>query len=235
VPNRSTVYDMASLTKVIALTTLAMIAVEESRLELNRPVVDYLPEFGRGLGAKSAVTVRDLLLHDSGLPAHRRLWEETVVRSGGILRSITSDLRADPGTEMVYSDIGAITLTAILEKLYDKRIDRLFEEKVAGPLGMTRSRYLPPRSWRGQIAPTENDPWRGRVLRGEVHDENTARLEGVSGHAGLFSTADDLLRFGEWALAGVRGEPSAEVIQPPRLFDEWTRTQNRSEGSSRAL
>lgn len=235
VPNRSTLYDMASLTKVIALTTLAMMAVEESRLELNRAVVDYLPEFGRGLGAKSAVTVRDLLLHDSGLPAHRRLWEETVVRSGGILRSITSDLRADPGTEMVYSDIGAITLTAILEKLYDKRIDRLFEEKVAGPLGMTRSRYLPPRSWRGQIAPTENDPWRGRVLRGEVHDENTARLEGVSGHAGLFSTADDLLRFGEWALAGVRGEPSAEAIQPPRLFEEWTRTQNRPEGSSRAL
>jgi CubicO group peptidase (beta-lactamase class C family) len=235
VPNRSTLYDMASLTKVIALTTVAMMAVEESRLELDRPVVDYLPEFRRGLGAKSAVKVRDLLLHDSGLPAHRRLWEETVVRSGGILRSITSDLQSEPGTEMVYSDLGAITLTAILERLYGKRFDRIFAEKVAEPLGMTRTRYLPPRSWHTQVAPTEKDAWRGRVLRGEVHDENTARLEGVSGHAGLFSTADDLLRFGEWALAGARGEHSPEAIQPPRLFDEWTRTQNQPEGSSRAL
>src|SRR5690606_12891874 len=140
VPNRATLYDMASLTKVIALTTVAMMAVEESRLELDRPVVDYLPEFGRGLGAKSAVTVRDLLLHDSGLPAHRRLWEETVVRSGGILRSITSDLQSEPGTVMVYSDLGAITLTAILERLYGKRF-RSEERRVGEDAVTTRVQY----------------------------------------------------------------------------------------------
>src|SRR5690606_33782656 len=121
-------YDMASLTKVVALTTVAMMAVDEGLLQLDAPVVSYLPDFGRGLGAKSRVTVRDLLLHDSGLPAHRRLWEETVVREGAILRSITSDLNTDPGTEMVYSDLGAITLTAILEKLYGQRFDQLFHD-----------------------------------------------------------------------------------------------------------
>jgi CubicO group peptidase (beta-lactamase class C family) len=235
VPDRSTLYDMASLTKVVALTTLSMMAVEEGKLDLDTPVVRYLPDFARGTGPKASVTVRDLLLHDSGLPAHRRLWEETVVREGAILRSITSDLNRAPGEQMVYSDIGAITLTAILERLYQQRIDALFAEKVSKPLAMTRSRFLPPRGWRGSIAPTEQDPWRGRMLRGEVHDENTGRLAGVSGHAGLFSTADDVLRFSEWALAGARGEQVAGPLQPPRLFAEWTLVQDHPEGSSRAL
>jgi CubicO group peptidase (beta-lactamase class C family) len=235
VPSRTTMYDMASLTKVVALTTVAMMAVDEGRLDLDAPVVRYLPDFGRGMGPKTQVTVRDLLLHDSGLPAHRRLWEETVVRKGAILRSITSDLHAAPGERMVYSDIGAITLTAILEQLYDDRFDRIFARKVAEPLGMTRSRFTPPRSWRGEIAPTENDPWRGRVLRGEVHDENTARLDGISGHAGLFSSAEDVLRFSEWALAGARGDSAAAGIQPPRAYQEWVRRQDRPAGSSRAL
>ncbi len=177
-PTAGTLYDMASLTKVIALTTLAMMAVDEGRLNLDLPVVSYLPEFGRGLGPKGSVTVRDLLLHDSGLPAHRRLWEETFVRQGAILRTVTSDLERAPGVRMVYSDLGAITLMAILEKIYDTRIDELFAERVAQPLGMTRTRYLPPRSWRADIAPTENDPWRGHILRGEVHDENAGRQIG---------------------------------------------------------
>lgn len=235
VPGPTTMYDMASLTKVVALTTVAMMAVEEGLLDLDAPVVRYLPDFGRGLGPKPDVRVRDLLLHDSGLPAHRRLWEETVVRKGAILRSITSDLNAAPGDRMVYSDIGAITLTAILEQLYDERIDRLFARKVAGPLGMTRSRFTPPRSWRAEIAPTENDPWRGHVLRGEVHDENTARLDGISGHAGLFSSAEDVLRFSEWALAGARGETANAPIQPPAIYRDWVVRQDRPAGSSRAL
>lgn len=235
VPGPSTMYDMASLTKVVALTTVAMMAVDEGLLDLDAPVVRYLPDFARGLGPKSDVRVRDLLLHDSGLPAHRRLWEETVVRKGAILRSITSDLNAAPGERMVYSDIGAITLTAILERLYDDRIDHLFARKVAGPLGMTRSRFTPPRGWRAEIAPTENDPWRGRVLRGEVHDENTARLDGISGHAGLFSSAEDVLRFSEWALAGARGETANAPIQPPAIYRDWVVRQDRPAGSSRAL
>lgn len=235
VPDGRTLYDMASLTKVIALTTLAMMAVDEGALRLDVPVVSYLPDFGRGLGDKGSVMVRDLLLHDSGLPAHRRLWEETFVRKGAILRTLTSDLERSPGERMVYSDLGAITLTVILERLYGERLDALFAEKVARPLGMARTRFLPPGRWRRAIAPTETDPWRGRTLRGEVHDENASRLGGVSGHAGLFSTAEDLLRFTEWALAGARGEPVAGPLQPPPQFATWTDRQGEPEGSSRAL
>ena len=136
---------------------------------------------------------------------------------------------------MANSDLGAITLTVILERLYGKRFDVLFREKVAEPLGMTRTRFLPPGGWRDAIAPTERDPWRARTLRGEVHDENASRLGGVSGHAGLFSTAHDALRFSEWALAGARGERVAGALQPPPQFATWTRRQGEPEGSSRAL
>jgi CubicO group peptidase (beta-lactamase class C family) len=235
VPDAGTLYDMASLTKVIALTTLAMIAVDEGKLVLDVPVVSYLPDFGRGMGPKGSVTVRDLLLHDSGLPAHRRLWEETFVRTGAILRTVTSDLERSPGERMVYSDLGAITLMAILEQRYGRRIDQLFRERVAEPLGLQRTRFLPPKGWRPAIAPTENDPWRGHVLRGEVHDENASRLGGVSGHAGLFSTADDLLRFTEWALAGSLGRTLAGDPPPPPEFATWTVAQDHPAGSSRGL
>ncbi|MEO5797920.1 MAG: serine hydrolase domain-containing protein [Gemmatimonadales bacterium] len=234
-PSGSTLYDMASLTKVIVLTTIAMEAVEEGKLSLDAPVVSYLPDFARGTGDKSRVTVRDLLLHDSGLPAHRPLWKETFVRKGAILRTITSDLVTSPGTEMVYSDLGAITLTTILEKLYHRRIDQLFAERVTKPLGLERMRYLPPKGWRNEIAPTENDPWRGRILRGEVHDENAGRLGGVSGHAGLFASAEDLMRFGEWALAGSLGRSIPNEPPPPSEFATWTIKQDHPRGSSRGL
>lgn len=234
-PDAATVYDMASLTKVIALTTLAMQAVERGDLDLDSPVVRYLPDFARGEGPKSDVTVRDLLLHDSGLPAHRRLWEETVVREGGLLRARTSDLERPPGEKMVYSDIGAITLATILERISGTRLDRLFDRDVARPLGLTRTRFLPPKSWRRVIPPTEFDPWRGRMLHGEVHDENAGRLDGVSGHAGLFATAEDLLRFGEWALAGSLGRPVDGPLEPPALFSTWTARQDQPPGSSRAI
>lgn len=234
-PDGKTLYDMASLTKVIVLTTLSMMAVDEGRLDLDAPVVRYLPEFARGSGAKAAVRVRDLLLHDSGLPAGRPLWLETMVRKGGILRTVTTDLAAPPGTRMVYSDLGAITLTAIIEELYQERIDELFASRVARPMQLSRMRYLPPKGWRGDIAPTERDPWRGRILRGEVHDENTARLGGVSGHAGLFSSAEDLLRFGEWALDGALGRSHHDTPPAPRQFQEWTLRQEQPAGSSRGL
>ena len=234
-PGGQTLYDMASLTKVIALTTLSMMAVEEQKLDLDTPVVHYLPDFARGTGLKRAVTIRDLLLHDSGLPADRYLWHETFVRPGAVLRTVTTDLDTVPGARMVYSDLGAITLMAILEKQYGTRIDKLFAERVVKPMGFRRMRYLPPNGWRGEIAPTENDPWRKRELRGEVHDENAAWMDGVSGHAGLFSDAEDLLRFGEWALAGALGRPVAGALQPPKEFATWTIRQDHPAGSSRAL
>jgi CubicO group peptidase (beta-lactamase class C family) len=138
----------------------------------------------------------------------------------------------------VYSDLSAITLGTIIEKQYHERLDELFAERVARPLGFTRMRYLPPREWREEIASTEIEAVPGRpttALRGEVHDENAWRLGGVSGHAGLFSDADDLLRFGEWVLAGATGQSYAGALQPPSELATWTVRQNQPVGSSRAL
>jgi CubicO group peptidase (beta-lactamase class C family) len=239
-PDGRTIYDMASLTKVVALTTLAMMAVEESRIALDTPVVHYLPDFARGSGEKSRVVVRDLLLHDSGLPPDPvpPLWQHSGSRNAALEEALAANLDTIPGARMVYSDLGAITLATIIEKQYGERLDQLFAERVARPLGFTRMRFLPPREWRDEIASTEIEAVPGRpttALRGEVHDENAWRLDGVSGHAGLFSDADDLLRFGEWVLAGAVGRSYPGALQPPAELATWTLRQNQPEGSSRAL
>jgi serine-type D-Ala-D-Ala carboxypeptidase len=239
-PDGRTIYDMASLTKVVALTTLAMMAVHEHRIELDTPVVHYLPEFARGRGEKSRVLVRDLLLHDSGLPPDPvpPLWMHPGSRNAALEEALGASLDTVPGAVFVYSDLSAITLGAILEKQYHERLDALFAERVARPLGFTRMRFLPPREWRDEIASTEIEAVPGRpttALRGEVHDENAWRLGGVSGHAGLFSDADDLLRFGEWVLAGATGRSYTGTLQPPSELATWTLRQNQPAGSSRAL
>jgi CubicO group peptidase (beta-lactamase class C family) len=239
-PDGRTVYDMASLTKVVALTTLAMMAVHEHRIELDTPVVHYLPEFARGGGEKSHVLVRNLLLHDSGLPPDPvpPLWMHPGSRDAALEEALSANLDTVPGAVFVYSDLSAITLGAIIEKQYHERLDELFAERVARPLGFTRMRFLPPREWRDEIASTEIEAVPGRpttALRGDVHDENAWRLGGVSGHAGLFSDADDLLRFGEWVLAGAKGQHYAGTLQPPSELATWTLRQNQPEGSSRAL
>jgi len=239
-PDGRTIYDLASLTKVIALTTLVMMAVDEQRIALDSPVVYYLPEFARGRGEKSQVRLRDLLLHDSGLPPDPvpPLWKHPGSRRDGLVEALGANLDTVPGARMVYSDLGAITLATIIERQYGKRIDELFAERVAQPLGLTRMRFLPPREWREEIASTEVEVVPGRpttALRGEVHDENAWRLDGVSGHAGLFGDADDLLRFGEWVLAGSLGRSYPGALQPPSDLSMWTVRQNQPEGSSRAL
>lgn len=239
-PDGRTLYDMASLTKVVALTTLAMMAVEEGTLALDSPVVHYLPEFARGAGEKSRVRVRDLLLHDSGLPPDPvpPLWKHPGSRHDALVEALGASLDTVPGARMVYSDLGAIALASILERQYGKHIDALFAARVAAPLGFTRMRYLPPREWREEIASTEIEQVPGRptkALRGDVHDENAWRLDGVSGHAGLFSDAEDLLRFGEWVLAGSLGRTVTGALQPPAALTTWTIRQNEPSGSSRAL
>jgi CubicO group peptidase (beta-lactamase class C family) len=241
-PDSSTVYDLASMTKVVGLTTIAMMAVDEGRLDLDAPVRRYVPAFqGRD---KERVTVRHLLTHSSGLRGFRLLYKETSTRDEALALTDTTALDTVPGTRFVYSDLGIIVLTQAIEHIYGERIDSLFAERVAGPLGLASTRYLPPASWLPRIAPTENDPWRGHVIRGEVHDENTARLGGVSGHAGLFSDALDLVRFGEWIAGGLGKAPgplhltralvSAEP-PTPRSLPAFATRQNIPPGSSRAL
>jgi CubicO group peptidase (beta-lactamase class C family) len=240
-PDGRTLYDMASLTKVVALTTLTMMAVEEKKIALDTPVVRYLPQFALGRGLKAQVTVRNLLLHDAGLPPDPvpPLWKGSHDRRAAVDRALAADLDALPGARYVYSDISAITLAAILEKVYHQRLDHLFAARVAGPLALTRMRFLPPKGWRDEIAPTEIEaaaPNRGATaLRGTVHDENAWWLGGVSGHAGLFSDAEDALRFSEWALAGALGQKVIGPLQPPPEFASWTLRQDQPLGSSRAL
>ena len=238
-PDSSSVYDLASLTKVIGLTTALMIAVDEHRIDLDAPIQRYVPAF---IGPdKDKVTVRHLLTHSSGLPAWRALYKEATTRAGAFALADTTPLDTVPGTRFVYSDLGAIVLTQAVEAVYHERLDSLLHRRLFAPLGMQDTRYLPPECWISRIAPTENDPWRGRVLRGEVHDENASRLDGVSGHAGLFSSAEDLLHFGDWLLEGLEGSSGTDGTDgwiwpaPPTAERRFVKRQNIPRRSSRAL
>lgn len=228
----TTVYDLASLTKVIGLATAVMLGVEDGKLELDAPVQRYLPAFeGEG---KERVTLRLLLAHGSGLPAWRPLFREAGTREAAFALADTTALTAPPGTMDLYSDLGLIVLTQAVEAVYRERLDSLLARRVFQPLGMTSVRFLPTAE-PARIAPTELDPWRARVLRGEVHDENAARLDGVSGHAGLFGSAPDLLTFAEWLLGQADGRTGVRPFVRPSTIHEFTRRQGLIAGSSRAL
>jgi CubicO group peptidase (beta-lactamase class C family) len=222
----ATIYDLASLTKVIGLTTAAMMLVSEGKLDLDAPVRRYVPAFvGEN---KERVLIRHLLTHSSGLPAWRPLYREAQTREEALQLVDTTPLLRQPGDTFVYSDLGAIVLTQAVEAIAGQRLDSLLDRRLFGPLGMTSTRFLPPEEWRLRIAPTENDTaFRHRVLRGEVHDENAGRLGGVSGHAGLFSSGPDLARFAQWLL-GSWGRDSLGVRR-------FTTRQELPPGSSRAL
>ncbi len=244
-PDSNTVYDLASLSKVIGLTSMVMMAVDSGLLDLDAPVDRYVPEF-RG-SHKHLVTIRHLLTHSSGMPAWRPLYLETATREEALALVDTTALDTLPGVRTVYSDLGAIVLTQAVERVFGERLDSLEADRLFGPLGMRSTRYLPPAGWLPRIAPTENDPWRGHIIRGEVHDENAARLGGVSGHAGLFSTAADLLTFAQWMLSAWQPCPTPRcapgggagvppfAIEPPRSVRAFTRRQDLVPGSSRAL
>jgi len=189
----SSIYDLASLTKVVGTTSAAMMLVDEGRLDLDAAVVDYLPWWGRGDPAKSSVTVRHLLLHRAGLPPFRRFYLDMEGREA--YERAIGDLALDyePGARTVYSDIGVMTVAFIVEELSGQPLDVFLEDRMWGPLGMSDTNFRPPESLRYRIAPTEVDSaFRGFHVHGEVHDKNAYAIGGVAGHAGLFSTAADL-------------------------------------------
>lgn len=231
----STIYDLASLTKVIGLTTATMLLVADGSLDLDKPIVDYVPGFGQH--GKEDVTVRQLLLHTSGLPPWRPLYQETESPGEALDSVMATKLDTIPGIHYAYSDLGAITLGKVVESASGTDLDALLEARVFGPLGMTRTRFNPPASWLDAIAPTEMDPWRGKIVRGEVHDENAARLGGIAGHAGLFSNGPDLLHFGLWLLDAYHGRlsPDSRVYLSEELVRAFTARQGDPEGSTRAL
>lgn len=208
-----TIYDLASLSKVIGTTTAAMILFDEGRLDLDAPVSTYLPEFVGG--NKELVTVRHLLTHRSGLPAGRELWRMTSSATDAKQIVINTPLACQPGACFVYSDLGADVLGWVVESVAGLRLDTFLSERVFKPLGMNDTFYNPPDSVRYRVAPTEVTPPRGYPLKGQVHDENAFALGGVAGHAGLFSTAADLAVFAQMMLNG-------GVYDDVRIFSDST-------------
>lgn len=225
-----TIFDIASVSKVVATTAMAMILHECGILDLDARVADLWPDFATGDPRRRQVTIRMLLAHSSGLPAYEKLFLRTNNRDELIQMAATTDLTAAPSSRAEYSDIGFIVLGEILAKLAAGPLDSFCTRKVFEPLGMQTARYLPPREWEPKIPPTIDDQsFRHKIVRGEVHDENCWVMGGVSGHAGVFATALDVARFAECMLRGGAPLFAAETVS---LF---TRRDTSTPRTSRAL
>ena len=204
----ATLFDLASLTKVVAATPAAMVLVDDGRLDLDRAVREYLPAF-RGEG-KDRVTVRHLLEHRSGLRAFMRLNELADNADQARSLVLAEPLRRPPGTAVEYSDLNAMLLGWVVEAVAGQALDAFVREAVFDPAKMADTRYQPPRNLRPRIMPVGR--WRGVAIAGEVHDQNAAVLGGVSGHAGLYSTGADLARYAQVLLSEGKAADGAAVF-----------------------
>ncbi len=234
----STIYDLASLTKVIATTTLMMRRVESGALDLDAAVRSRLPELGDAPVGGAAL--RDLLAHSSGLPCCTELFRElgegldrSEARARYLAHIAGLELVAGRREQTIYSDLGVLLLGEILERESGRGLAALVEDEILSPLALTGTGYLPAPALRARIAPTEFDPWRGRLPHGEVHDENTHALGGVAPHAGLFGTARDVAVFAQTMLNG--GAWGGRRIARADTVDLFTRRADLVAGSSRAL
>ena len=190
----NSMFDLASVTKVIAATSAIMLLYENEKIDLNDPVSKYIPEFtGRG---KDNITIVDLLLHSSGLIAWIPFYKTCSSKSDVLNTIYDQDLNYSTNSKSVYSDLNAILLGEIVERVSGISLDKYCEANIFKPLGMKNTTYVPADEIQKNILPTENDTyWRGRLLQGEVHDEAAAVMGGVSGNAGLFSNAGDVYIF----------------------------------------
>jgi CubicO group peptidase (beta-lactamase class C family) len=231
VPNARTLWDLASLTKVVGTTSAMLKLVADGKVDPDAPVQRYLPDW-KGPN-KERVLVRHLLSHSSSLPSWRPLYKEATSPESALALVLATQLDTVPvGTRYLYSDLNAILLGEIVHRVSGMKLDDFLARRVFGPLGMRDTRYLPPATEMARIAPTEFDPWRQRKIRGEVHDENAYALGGVSGHAGLFSTAGDLSRL---AMAYLNdGIFDDERVFDPATIERFTRVVD-STVSRRAL
>jgi len=228
--DENTMYDMASLTKVIATTTSAMILEEQGQLDLDRTVASYLPEFNAP--DKAGITMRMIVTHRGGLEAFAALYKEFKGRDQYLAQINLRPLKSLPGTETVYSDWDMILTQLVIERITGKTLDQFVTETVFTPLGMTSTMFTPDSvTYFSRIAPTEIDTARGGLVHGKVHDENAWAMGGVSGHAGLFSTARDLSIFAQMILNG--GEYNGVRIVKPATLARWTAPQSGT--SSRAI
>ena len=230
-----TMYDIASLTKVVATTTLVAKLVEGDfpvPLDLDAKIERYLPEWPAG-GQKewrSRVTVRHLLTHTSGLPPFKEYWRTSKSKQETLTRIFAEPLDYEPGTKEVYSDLGIILMAEIVERLTGRPLDELAKSHIFQPLGMRDTMYRPAKKLWPQIAPTEIDNnLRHRLVQGEVHDENAFTIGGVSGHAGLFSNAHDLAAFCQMLLNG--GSYAHQRILRRATVTQFTTPQQLSSGT----
>lgn len=230
VPNRHTLWDIASLTKVIGTTTALAQLVERRKVALDSPVQRYVPDW-TGPG-KEKVTVRHLLTHTSGLPAFKPYDQQTHNPDSLATLIFSTPLERAPGDTMVYSDIGAFMMGQIVERVSGVRLDEYLRANVFKPLAMRETMYNPPQSLWSRVAPTEVDTLRGGLVRGKVHDERAYYLGGVAAHAGLFSSAADLSRFAEMLLHG--GILDGQRVLRASTIREFT-TYADSSFSNRAL
>jgi len=248
----ATVFDLASLTKALVTTTMAAILYERGILELEAPILGAVPEFlidscGEADQRRREVTFRQLLSHSSGLPAYEKLFLGAQTREELLRAALTMPLSAGPGTRAEYSDIGFIILGVALERLAQQALDVFCQKEIFGPLGMSNSTFNPPGGKRAQIPPTADEreesgrgarpssgektrsTFRRRIIQGEVQDENASVMGGIAGHAGLFSTPEDIARFAQAMLNG--GTP----ILRPETVSLFTRPESGLSGASWAL
>ncbi len=223
-----TIFDLASVSKVVATTAMAMILYRRGDLDLDMPVRNILPEFTGEDPRRDEVTLRMLLAHSSGLPAYEKLFERART-CDELLRAVyETPLAADPGSVSAYSDIGFIVLGEALARIADEPLDRFCQANIFGPLGMASTSFCPPAGTRASIPPTADDHWfRQRIIQGEVHDENASVLGGIAGHAGVFAPAGDVALFAEAILNGKLVRPQTVAL--------FTRREVSPANTSRAL
>jgi uncharacterized protein YbbC (DUF1343 family) len=209
--HRDTIYDLASLTKVIATATSVLLLHERGLLDLDMPVSEVLP-----LPAFKSITLRHLLTHTSGLPPFKTWHKEASAVDEYIQRIAALPLDTAPGEKRVYSDLGFMMLGRMVEIIGKNGLDAFAQENIFKPLAMEHTGFNIPAAWHAQCAATEQCPWREKLMQGEVHDENAYAVGGVSGHAGLFAPAGDLARFCRGLLGGklLKPETLGVMAQP---------------------
>jgi CubicO group peptidase (beta-lactamase class C family) len=238
----NTIYDIASITKVVATTASAMLLAQRGVLDLDTPLGELLPGFVVGRPSEQRareVTVRHLLAHNSGLPRYAELFRTATTPDNLLRACLQMPLEAEPGTRADYSDLGFILLGKALEVLTRESLATWTQSQIFDPLQLAATGFNPPRGVTSLIPPTENDAtFRQRRIQGEVQDENAWVLNGIAGHAGVFSNVPDLLRFAAAILEAGRSSGNQDVqIEPlfsKRIIDQFA-TRQGPEGSSRAL
>jgi CubicO group peptidase (beta-lactamase class C family) len=227
-----TIYDLASVSKVIATTAACMILYDRGLFKLDQPIVELLPEFAAQQDAarRCQITLRMLLAHSSGLPAYVKLFQTAHNKDELLKQALQIPLTADPDSRAEYSDIGFILLGQALEKLSGEPLGQFCQREIFAKLNLAHTCFNPPAELKPKVPPTEDDrTFRHRLIQGEVNDENAFVMGGVAGHAGCFSTALDVSVFAQCMLQG--GSP----LVKKETLEIFTRRQDSPAGTSRAL